>query len=103
MALDTKGFERMLQSDNEKVANNLLNIVRQNLNMYDFGKDKAKFLEGKKKEIMAVLRQYDEAALTMFYNELFKINSRHMREQSEKSYLHNQLANNSILFNVKQN
>lgn len=84
MALDTRKFERLLQNDNEKIANGLLNIVRQNLAMYDAGKDKAKFLEDKKKQILDLLRQYDEAALTMFHNELFKINSRHMRDQAEK-------------------
>jgi hypothetical protein len=83
MAVDIEKFSRMLQNDNEIVANNLLSIVRQNISMYDFGKDKAKFLEEKKKEIMVVLRQYDEEAFKIFKNEIMKLNSKHQRSQSE--------------------
>lgn len=84
MAVDIETISRMMQNDNEVVANNLLSIVRQNINMYDFGKDKAKFLEEKKKEIIAVLRQYDAEAFKLFQREINKLNSRHIRKQSEQ-------------------
>lgn len=83
MAVDLENFSRMLHNDNEIVANNLLSIVRQNISMYDFGKDKAKFLEEKKKQIMSVLKQYDEEAFKVFQNEINKLNSRFNRKQSE--------------------
>ena len=52
--LDTKQFSKILQNDNELVANNIMNVIRQNLDLYDVGADKAKFLEAKKKEILAI-------------------------------------------------
>lgn len=83
MAVDLENFSRMLQNDNEIVANNLLSIVRQNISMYDFGKDKAKFLEEKKKQIMSALKQYDEEAFKLFQNEIMKLTSKFNRKQSE--------------------
>lgn len=81
---DTQQFTRILQNDNEIAANSIMQVIRQNISMYDFGKDKNKFLQEKKKEILAILKQYDEEALKIFYNELYKINSRHLRTQSER-------------------
>lgn len=81
--LDTEQFTRMLQKDNENVANSLLNIVRQNIAMYDVGSNKAKFLKEKKDAILEELRHYDQVALRFFYNELAKMNSRQLRNQTE--------------------
>ena len=49
---DTQQFSRMLNNDNEVAANNIINVIRQDLDMYDVGNDKAKFLQEKKKEIL---------------------------------------------------
>ena len=43
---------KMLDHDNEVTANGILDLIRQNIDIYDVGKDKAKFLAEKKKEIL---------------------------------------------------
>ena len=40
---DTQQFTRILQNDNEIAANSIMQVIRQNISMYDFGKDKNKF------------------------------------------------------------
>lgn len=79
----TKQLIINLQQDNEIVINGLLNIIRQNIDLYDFGNDKAKFLQEKKKQIKNLLQQYDEKAIQCFNQELFKLNSRQVKGKLE--------------------
>ena len=100
MATDFKQFTKLLQHDNEVVANDFMNMIRQNLSQFDVGSDKAKFLESKKKEVMALLRKYDEAAMKILNNEIFKINSKHMRSLAEREAAE---ENRSFASKVKNN
>ena len=83
MTFDTEQFVKRLNRDNEVTANNIMDVVRQNLEMYDVGTDKQKFLAEKKKQILEVLKEYEEEALQAFQRQVFKIHSRHIRDQSE--------------------
>ena len=74
---------QLLMQDNEVLANELLEIIRDNIETYDYGDDKAAFLKKKREDIMEALIEHDIAISQKIGTEFARLNNRRLRKASE--------------------
>ena len=83
---------QLLMQDNEVLANELVQIIRDNIETYDYGDDKAAFLKQKREEIMDALIEHDIAVSKKIGTEFARLNNRRLRKATENEAAHENRA-----------